>query len=476
MTSNLVTKASYLRSRFTDSLGLCIVVSGLLIGSRTAAQTESPVVAACPDLNGFYPAVYFAVTEDDTDNRAVWTGLAATLADIQASCLRSAEYYSLLGAAQLNSGQLETASESLERALLLDPTNGSAQIDYAAALFVSGQLFPALQLNETLLGREDLSAELRETLTVRDAIWRKNTRQHTVQLDLLAGYDNNLNGAPGAEQIALTLSGESVLLSLNNGLRQQEGAFTNARLSSRQLKLSANEQQSWTNEVRGRISQDTQSDLLQFDSNYSLIKPTRRRTLQWDAGASSLFFGGNALYTAAQTRVRYQSMTSTRCAPVYEIASQYQRFHSQTGLDAWESKATLGASCVADENARNILRFGFDGGYITNRALDSRRPGDDRDGWQVNVRAQRVLFGGELTAQASYTRFKDDSGYSPILASGMERWQERNQFLIQHRTPLRLGGKSALFLVNVYHQNQASNIELFELSDTALEFGFSIAL
>jgi hypothetical protein len=60
--------------------------------------------------------------------------------------------------------------------------------------------------------------------------------------------------------------------------------------------------------------------------------------------------------------------------------------------------------------------------------------------------------------------------------NGAARWQERNQFLIQHRTPLRLGAKGALFLVNFYHQEQSSNIELFDLTDTAIEFGVSIAL
>ncbi len=200
--------------------------------------------------------------------------------------------------------------ESLERSLLLDPSNGAAQIDYAEALYAAGQLFPALQLNETLLARDDIPADLRERLNERQTAWRSNTKQHFLQLDLLAGYDNNLNGAPGADQITLTLSGEPVLLSLNTDLQQQEGAFSNARLSSRQLTLSANGQSSWTNEVRGRVSQDTRSDLLQFDSRYSLIKPTRRRTLQWDAGVSSLFFGGSALYSAAQTRLRYQPNTA----------------------------------------------------------------------------------------------------------------------------------------------------------------------
>ena len=267
-----------------------------------------------------------------------------------------------------------------------------------------------------------------------------------------------------------------MLLSLNTDLQLQEGAFANVRLSSRQQKLNANDQRSWTNEVKGRLSQDTTSDLLQFDTRYSLIKPTRRRTVQWEVGASSLFFGGSALYTAAQTRFRYQPNSPKQCAPVYEIASQYQRFHSQVALDAWESKATLGANCVAATKTGAVIRYGFDGGYISNRALDSRRPGDDRDGWQVNARIQRALFGGELTAQASYTKLNDDEGYSSILANGASRWQERNQVLIQHRTPLRVGNKNALFMVNLYHQDQASNIELFELTDTAIELGISIAL
>jgi tetratricopeptide (TPR) repeat protein len=470
----LVPDVSLPKGRITHFLVSGVVACGLLIASHAKAQALPTEALICPDLASYYSEMNF--TDAASDEPARWAALTTTLAELQSRCLRSSEYYALLGAAQLNSGQLDVASESLERALLLDPKNGSAQIDYAEALFAAGQLFPALQLNETILGREDLPAELRETLTQREADWRKNTKQHILQLDLQAGYDNNLNSAPGADQITLTLSGEPVLLSLNTDLQPQEGAFTNARLSSTQLTLTANGQHSWTNQVRGRLSQDTRSDLLQFDSRYALIKPTRRRTLQWEAGASSLFFGGSALYTSAQTRLSYQPNTNKRCAPVYEIASQYQRFHSQNTLDAWESKATLGASCVAGENTNNPLRIGFDGGYISNRALDSTRPGDDRDGWQVNVRAQRALFGGELSAQASYTRLEDAGSYSPILVNGAARWQERNQFLIQHRTPMRLGTRSALFLVNFYHQDQSSNIELFELSDTAVELGFSIAL
>ena len=287
MLPSLVTDVSLLKRRVTHSLAASIVTLGLVSAGHADAQASQTETQTCPDLSRYYAETTAA---DAAENRAErWAAVATTLAELQSRCLRSSEYYALLGAAQLNSGKLDVASESLERALLLDPTNGAAQIDYAEALYAAGQLFPALQLNETLLSRDDIPADLREKLTQRQTLWRSNTKQHFLQLDLLAGYDNNLNGAPGADQITLTLSGEPVLLALNTDLQRQEGAFTNARLSSRQLTLSANGQSSWTNEMRGRVSQNTQSDLLQFDSRYSLIKPSRRRTLQWDAGASSLF-------------------------------------------------------------------------------------------------------------------------------------------------------------------------------------------
>ena len=81
-----------------------------------------------------------------------------------------------------------------------------------------------------------------------------------------------------------------------------------------------------------------------------------------------------------------------------------------------------------------------------------------------------------LLRRRAIQSLNDDEGYSSILANGASRWQERNQVLIQHRTPLRVGNKNALFMVNLYHQDQASNIELFELTDTAIELGISIAL
>ncbi len=343
-------------------------------------------------------------------------------------------------------------------------------------LFRQGQLFPALQLNAILEEREDLPTELRQSVIQRGSQWRGLTKQNSVQLDVSGGYDTNLNGAPDSGQLTLTLSGEPVVLNLTEDFQPEAGAFSNLRASTRAATLTEAGRRSWDSEIRGRVSEDPESDLLQFSSQFSQATATRRRSVLMEAGVSSLFFGGSALYSATQARLRVQSNTSNRCAPLYDIATQYQRFHAQAALDAWESKATVGLNCLKSRSRVTdvVQRYGFEASYIVSKALSANRPGDDRDGFQVSARVQRPLGSGELLAQATVTRLKDENTYSALLAEGARRWQRRNQILIQHRTPLSLGSKPALFTVALFYQDQASNIALFNMDDASIELGLSI--
>ena len=460
--------------------------AAIQIGSQPLA-TETQ--ASCPALAPFYPGAYFRSEGDSSpgNNAAVaappesqqqWQGLVSELVPLQSRCLRSSEYYALLGAAQLNAGALDLAAEALERALLLDADNGAAQIDYSEVLLRQGQLFPALQLNAVLEAREDLPEELRQSVVQRGTQWRGLTKQNSVQLDASGGYDSNLNGAPDSGQLTLTLSGEPVVLNLTEDFQPVEGAFSNLRASTRAVTLTEAGRRSWDHEVRARVSEDRQSDLLQFSSQFSQAAATRRRSVLFEAGASSIFFGGSSLYTATQARLRVQSNTSKRCAPVYDLASQYQRFHAQPALDAWETKATVGLNCLKGRStaADVVQRYGIDASYIVSKALSANRPGDDRDGFQLSARYQRPLLRGELLAQATVTHLKDENTYSALLAGGDERWQRRNQILIQHRTPFALGSKPALFTVGLFYQDQASNIALFDMDDASVELGISIPL
>lgn len=423
----------------------------------------SPLAAACPDLSDFYPG-----------SQPNWSELEQRLLAKLDECLDSSEFFALLGAAQLNNGLIAEASESLERALLLNPDNGGAQIDYAQALYETGQLFSALALNQQLLQRNDLPGNLQRLLVSREEAWSAQTRQLDFQLDLLAGYDSNLNGAPTPDQITLTLSGESVILPLNPEFQSISGPYVNFRLGSRFRELAPGHQTSWTNQLRGRFSEDSDSDLLQFDSRYAFIKPGRQRSWQLDAAVSNLFFGGDALYTALEGRARYQKRTQSRCKPYYGLAVQHQLFHDQSNFNALESKASAGVNCPVG-NITNNQTITAELGLLTNKAVNSGRPGGDRAGWQASIEWQYRAAVGLFLAQLSHTSIDDRDGYSPLVAEGANRWLESSYILMQFRKPVSVFGRETTFMANLFHQDQRSNIELFETVDTTFELGLSLS-
>ncbi len=419
-------------------------------------------VQACPDLQPFY------LLAESPEQAAQ---LEAQLAPLMGECLESSEFFALYGAAQLDVGKLAEALETLERSLLLDASNGAAQIDYAQALYLRGQLFSALDLNDQILLRKDLPPDIEILLLERRQQWRSQTRQKGFHADVLAGYDNNLNGAPDPGQITLTLSGEPVILTLNEEYRPISGPYLNLRAGGQYQQLASDHQHNIGAEMRGRISEDTESDLLQFESRYAYVRPRRDHTWQFDAGLSHLLFGGNSLYTAAEGGARYQTVISNGCQPHYGLAAQYQLYHSQSNLNSVESKASVGMECPFALGTRPTL-IGAELSLLSNLAVNDGRPGGDRTGWQFRLDWQFPLLKGALNTQLNHTELDDRSGYSPLLANGADRWLHRSYLLLQYRQPLR---SDIALMVNFYHQYQRSNIELFDSVDSTLEVGVSLA-
>ena len=415
----------------------------------------------CPDLSTF-----------NVDDQPDWKVLERQLGGLMSQCLESSEFFALYGAAQLNSGNLAGAAESLERALLIDPDNGAAQIDYAQALFDQGQLFPALEINEQLLQRTDLPGNLQPALASRQQSWQALTRQRSFQADLLTGYDNNLNGAPDSSLLALTLSGDPVLLEISPEFRPVSGPYLNMRLAGRYRQLAPDHQHNWTAGMQGRLSEDSKSDLLQLTTRYAFIRPDNGHSWQLTAGSSHLFFGGSALFSGTEAGARYQAASESVCKPYYELTTQHQLYHQQSLLNAFESKASAGVNCpLNNRNGGQQITAEFS--LLNNAALKSGRLGGDRDGWQFNLDWQYQLPRGVLRAQVNHTQIDDRQGYSPLLANGAKRSQDRSSLLLQYREPLPTLGRNATLLINVYHQQQQSNISLFETLDSSAEIGLS---
>ncbi len=414
------------------------------------------VFAVCPDLQTYYP------TDDSS-----WPEAVQRLTPLMPECLKSAEYFALLGAAQMNNGQLTEALESLERALLIDPNHGAANVDYAQVLYLTGQLFPALEINTGLLQREDLPPELVGALQQRQQLWQAQTTAKGFSTEVAAGYDNNLNGAPSSSNFTLTLSGEAVQLTLDPEFQPISGEYLNLRLAGYYRKLTPERTHDLVFELRNRQSEHSASELLQFDWRYAQGLSLRRYRWDFVAGTSHLLYGGNPLYTVTEARTRL-NRNGTGCRPQYELAMQHQLYHGQSFMRGLEAGATAGLFCEFGDSGQVL---GIDAGPLINHALRDTRPGGDRKGWRLRLNWQVPLGQGAVSSQISYAQLSDDEGYSDLLAGGAAR-EIHNRFLrVQYSRPF---AGDLTFLVTLNHQSQDSNLIPFESEGTALDVGLSL--
>lgn len=446
---------SILKKRFACNLNKFAMFGGRSV-FLSLFLLFSSAVQACPELLMYYQG---EVTED--------ASLEQELIKLMPLCLESSEYFALLGSIQLRNGKIPASLEALERALLLEPRNGAAQIDYSEALFLQGDLFAAIELNENLLQREDTPTALLPLLEERQETWQSFTEQRLFQLELLTGYDSNLNTAPNSDQVTLTLSGEPVVLELNPDFQPVSGPYINFGLGGRLRQLRPGYQHDWRLEASGRISEEKKSDLLQLSARYSFIRPSTSSSWQVNGALTNLFFGGRPLYTASEGIARVQVGSVVGCDPYYDLALQHQLFHERSELNALETKLAAGLSCPMTVKGFSH-QLVFELGLLNNFNLQSGRPGGDRHGWQANLIWRLGIGGGELISQFNYTTIDDQESYSPILAGGAYRSIARNYVLFQYRRPY---SNYAAFIFNVFHQEQRSNIELFRNKGTSIEIG-----
>jgi len=444
--------------RYLSAFAIFAFIAALFATLPVVAQAQQ----SCPDLSAYYGST------QQTD----WSQLETKLAGIKLECLESSEFFALHGAAQLNSGLLNQSLESLERALLIDPNNGAAQIDYGQAMYQKGQLFMALEINQRLLARGDLPENLKPALRARQQTWKALTRQQSFQVDALGGYDNNLNGAPSPDQVTLTLSGEAIPLTLDTDFRPLGGSYVNLRLGSRYRALAPEHQHNWATDLRARTSEDSDSNLIQLTSRYAFIKPQDGHSWQLTGGLSHLNFGGIGLFTGLDTSARYQADSSFLCKPYYDLAVQLQHYQEQDFLNGVESKASAGLNC-SNLGATNNQRITVEIGLLNNQALSSARLGGDRNGWQFKADWQILLGSAVFTAQLNHVQLDDNDGYSALLDNGAARKLDRSYFLLQYRKPLAALGSNSSLMINVYRQIQSSNIEFFRTSNASAEIGLS---
>ena len=424
-----------------------------------AGFLASTMSFACPNLQRFY---------DRLESEPA--SLVVALEVVLDQCYTNSEYFALNGAAYLNMGDLLRALESLERALLLDPNNGSAAVDFAEVLFRQGQVINAIEVNSQLLLRGDLPDNLREAISARQRRWQSARNQRSLSFATAVGYDNNLNSAPIADQLALTLSGNPVLFDVSSDFQADGAAYARLTGAGAMVKVGQNVNSRLTASITGRFSRDSAYDLIQGSARYRLSDSSDSPGWNATFGLDHLVWGGNTVFSSATIRAGYLLKDFGACRVSPRIAMQYQKYASQELLSGYEYFLGPGGECDVDIGGV-LNRFGLEFGVLRNQAEYGGRLGGDRKGWQSNLFWQRTLSSGQLIGQYQFTKFNDELGYSLLFENGLRRKERLHSLYFSYARPLKIfNGKSQFIGTAAYH-NQDSSIDLFRTRGASLEVG-----
>lgn len=141
----------------------------------------------------------------------------------------SPEFDYLLGIAALDAGHLTEAVFALERVLSVDPDNTAARAELARAHLNLGELKQAKYEFESVR-RQDLPDSVERTIDdYLAAIATETSRRRTIYdifLQAGLGYDDNVNSATDASQVAVPALG-GLVLSLDDSGRSADSAIWN---------------------------------------------------------------------------------------------------------------------------------------------------------------------------------------------------------------------------------------------------------
>lgn len=391
-----------------------------------------------------------------------WQAIKPLLATQLEQCLNHSDYFALYGASLLYTGNIAKSLEMLERALLINPNNGAARVDYAQALFESGQVVAALQVNDNLLRSEGIPDQLKTFLSKRHQAWKASTHYWRHQLSYLYGHSSNLNNATHIESLDLTLAGQRFPILLDESSLAQSGFYQFIGLQSQRYQATPFGKNVLAFSLKSRLSDQERSDTDAFKLNYTM----EDESLAWRTFSTFEFehiqLGGDGLYSALAAGWRIEPREQ---AEYYlDTTTRYIRFSNQDVLDEVSLVLSPGVQTFWEDN-----RLGVELSYGMNFSLNDR-PGDDRTLSEVSVFYDMGLWRGRLMSRFSYTENQDSQGYSSSLENNAKRDTQAITGSLQYLYPI-----SDAWLVHgsYYYRRQISNISLFETKHENIDIGFT---
>jgi tetratricopeptide (TPR) repeat protein len=406
-------------------------------------------------------------------------------------CQKDAMFLATLGQRLNAQGRYLEAADHLERALMLDANLKDAQLSYAIALTGSGDISSAAALLEQMLRDPGMPVTLRALIQQQKAALADvaaasrftslaagdaHAWQGRFTLAARVGYDSNLMGSPNLDSLALTLSGQTLVLALDESYLARGGSYTRADAQF-DLQRRAADGSRWdaVASLRSRYSPtlaeagSTQADLLIERSqsqpgalgtyiNASASALESKAGMHYSAaslGAGAVWRGGAESACQARAGAEWQArnyLTNPVLSGRYSGLAGYWSCQQPTGLQ-W----LLG------------LKTGRDA------AQDAARPGGDQSQSSVRLAGYIPLAAtGQrgLLWDFEQSQQTDASGYSPIIDDGGTRSVSRRAARLEYQHTLAVG---AQWLLGLERVAQSSSLPLFQQDNWGAYSGLRVS-
>jgi len=408
----------------------------------------------------------------------------------QAPCLNDAHFHAWRGAILMALGRPEEAVEPLERALLTNPELHGAQMDLAQALAQQGDRASAASLLEDLGRRAQLPAATREQLAREIAALRgagapqggAATAQGwstTWQLSLLGGFDSNLNNAPSASELTLTLPQGDVTLPLDPSSRPKKGGAMLAAANWQGLRPRGDSVWVLQADMRARQTGESATSYQQTDVAAHWLQAPLAPS-QWMArlGASYFRFGGNTLLWATRASLQHQgaglatgmSGIIAHCRPIGGLEIERRLYPASRNIDGYYRGATAGVLCrPASEQPLAPPVFSLHTRVGEEKPFDPGRPGGVYRRAEVRTQWEGRLpwHGGQFTLRWLATWQGDSAPYSALLGN-VPRRTLRHTLQAETLWPL---DKGLSLVANAEGTLQRSNIDAFDSRQMGVYLG-----
>lgn len=370
-------------------------------------------------------------------------------------CRRFSRFYLLRGRAYGQLERFDLAASDFEYALLLEPENGEALIDYAEALYLSGAVIEALAVNAQIADLSPLPEPVKSLVKARDKIWRAPSTTQSHRLELGVGVSSNVNNGLSGETQTLTLGEDRYDFELEDRYRAKSGLIFNSSYHTL-----SNEKASGGTLIKfvgidfnsgSHASQDS------FQLTAGLEQPLRSERflnarLQ---GRYQEIDGDTVVSLSARSQLAQKTLLLPEQTSVYGILA-----HRSAEIAPLTFKLGI-------ESTKQFLwhnrpsELGVWGGV--DFPLSAARAGGVRGEAGVYASSIQTLKNSNLVVSTYLSASSDTRGYSQLLNSNAKRWVSR------------VGVKGELdfpreddyrFVISLGHNRQLSNIGLFERVST----------